>query len=174
MITGHAGLAFAAKGVAPEVPLWLFLVAAYAPDVAQVSLDLLSTSGPSAALWSHSIPAAALLAGTLAAMIWRVAGDRRAAALAAALVALHVSADYVTGLKPTWAGGPSIGLGLYEHPARDFVLEAIVVAFGWLLHARTRARRGHRLASAVPALVVLVVVQAAADAQIRLGGRLIP
>src|SRR4030081_3748783 len=45
--------------------------------------------------------------------------------------------DGITGYKPTWPGGPMIGLKLYDHPVADFVAEAVVIAIGALLYART-------------------------------------
>jgi nitrate reductase gamma subunit len=46
-------------------------------------------------------------------------------------------ADYVTGLKPTWPGGPFIGLEVYRHPAVDFGIEAIVIVLGWMIYRRS-------------------------------------
>jgi len=45
--------------------------------------------------------------------------------------------DWITGFKPTWPGGPMIGLMLYEHPIADFVAEGIVIFGGAMLYART-------------------------------------
>jgi hypothetical protein len=45
--------------------------------------------------------------------------------------------DWITGYKPTWPGGPMIGLQLYDHPLADFVAEGITIVIGTLLYART-------------------------------------
>lgn len=81
----------------------------------------------------------------------------------AALVVSHVLGDYITGLKPTWSGGPMIGLQLYRHPEWDFVVEAIVVLIGWLIY-RASLPGDRRSAQDTWALLgVLFALQALAD-----------
>jgi hypothetical protein len=43
----------------------------------------------------------------------------------------------VTGYKPTWPGGPMIGLRLYSHPVADFLVEGVVIVIGALLYGST-------------------------------------
>ena len=65
---------------------------------------------------SHSIPSVAVF-GVVLALLYYVAGrDWRSSALVGAVVVSHAVADYATGLKPTWPGGPYIGLQLYRRP----------------------------------------------------------
>jgi hypothetical protein len=59
------------------------------------------------------------------------------AGLTGAVTVSHVLADYVTGLKPTWPGGPAIGLELYSHPLGDLAVETGLLALGWLLYRRS-------------------------------------
>jgi hypothetical protein len=86
---------------------------------------------------SHSIPAVALFAviGFIAYGLW--SRDWAAAALLGAVIISHMFLDWITGDKPTWPGGPMIGLKLYEDPIADFFAEGIVIAIGGLLYART-------------------------------------
>jgi len=69
----------------------------------------------------------------------------------------HALADYVTGLKPTWPGGPMIGMRLYSYPWIDFVVETLVIGAGWLLYRRTFAesRRNTWPVNLMPAALVL-------------------
>jgi amino acid transporter len=41
----------------------------------------------------------------------------------------HWPADYITGLKPTWPGGPTVGLYLYARPIPEFFVEAVVKVY---------------------------------------------
>ena len=55
-------------------------------------------------------------------------------ALVAALLTLsHYGGDLVTGCKPTWLGGPYIGLGLYHRPLIDLLVEIPLLALSWKL-----------------------------------------
>src|SRR4029077_11143699 len=101
----------------------------------------------------------AALAAALSLFSYLLTGDRKVAALTGAVGASHVLADYVTGLKPTWPGGPTIGLNLYSHPLGDLAVETVVLALGWLLYRRSLPpeSRSSRLAWAM--LVVLGATQ---------------
>ena len=134
-------------------------------------LDVAGLDPATSGLWSHSIAAGAVLALAAAVLGWRVTEDRGVAGIAGILVVLHVLTDYLTGQKPTWAHGPLIGLRLYAHPLRDFVLEATVVAVGGWLAARASEVTVRRPRVAIAA-VVLLLLQAAADARLRFGERL--
>jgi len=59
----------------------------------------------------------------------------------AAVILSHMVLDWITGYKPTWPGGPMIGLRLYDHPVADFVAEGIVIFVGALLYGRTLPAR---------------------------------
>lgn len=155
MYAGHIGIALGARRARDDVPLWLLVLAAQGCDWADVvfgDFDHL----PHAELWSHSLLAVAigaLLTGLLALAIARTRG---AALLVAAVYLSHIAADYVTGHKPTWAGGPRIGLALYGHAVADFALECAIVVGGWLLYRGSLprgARRGTLLSLLLAALL---------------------
>jgi len=93
---------------------------------------------------SHSIPAIALISALGFAAYATATRDWRAALVVAGVILSHMFLDWITGYKPTWPGGPMIGLRLYDHPALDFVAEAIVIFVGALLYGRTLPPRRRR------------------------------
>ena len=112
---------------------------------------------------THSIPAVTVLGAAFAITWYLVSRDKLGMCLIFALVATHAVGDYFTGIKPTWPGGPVIGLQLYERPAVDFALEAVVIFFGWMLYRKSfppekRSSRGVFLV-----LAALIAIQLAAD-----------
>ena len=120
MIAGHFGVAMAARSRGRSVPLLALVVASVAPDIIDFVTAALRICGPNG-LYSHSLPSIALqmvVLGTVAAIWLR---SPAAGAVVAAMVLLHLGADYVTGLKVLWPNGPVVGLNLYAHPAADFL-----------------------------------------------------
>jgi hypothetical protein len=137
MYGGHIGIALAGKGYRATIPLGLLLVASQLPDWADAVVCASGIESPPSGMLSHSLPAVAVLAAALALLYYAVARDLAASAFVAAIVVSHAVADYATGLKPTWPGGPLIGLRLYQHPALDFLLEASVIVIGWAIYRRS-------------------------------------
>lgn len=130
MITGHLGLALGARAVDPEAPVGWLAVATFAPDIADVVLASAGVCNPDGA-YTHSLIAIAVTALILgAAALWR-SGRRRTALVIAGLVVSHLLADYLTGLKALWPGGPVAGLNLYRWPVADMALEWAFVSVGW-------------------------------------------
>jgi hypothetical protein len=169
---GHAAIALAAKRARPSVPLAALIAAAYGPDVIEVTLlALWRWAKVQAAFGSHSIPAVALGAAVVAASyaIWR--RDALGAGLLALTYASHWSADLFTGTgKPTWGGGPTLGLALYEHPVLDFVVESGLLIGAWVLLWPARDRRRQQPALYLAAPIALVLFQLAFNASERLFG----
>lgn len=112
---------------------------------------------------SHSLAAVAVLGGSLAVLYYAVARDAAAGAVVGLVVVSHAVADYATGLKPTWPGGPWIGLQLYQQPATDFVVEAIVIVFGWVVYRRSLSRDRRRSAPVMLMLIAMLLLQLAAS-----------
>lgn len=136
MYIGHVGVALAAKRLRLSVGLLVLLVSTYAPDWIDSGLCIIGGYDPRQML-SHSIPAVlvfALLGFVAYALITR---DRVGGALIAAVIVSHMMLDWITGTKPTWPGGPMIGLQLYSHPIADFIAEGIVIAIGATVYAQT-------------------------------------
>jgi hypothetical protein len=153
MYTGHLGIALAAKGLRPRVPLWVLIVATQACDWLDTiawsighpdphSSRWLVTGGITAQMVSHAIPSVVLTAGVLAGVYAAATRDGTGAWLIAGVTLSHIVVDYVTAVKPTWPGGPRIGLSLYKHPVADFIVEAVIVAAGWVLYRRSLRRSG--------------------------------
>jgi hypothetical protein len=162
MYIGHVGAALAAKRFRASIGLFALLVATYAPDWVDGGLCLAGVSNPDGML-SHSIPAVLLfaLAGfTLYAVRSR---DRASALIIAGLIVSHMVLDWITGYKPTWSGGPMIGLRLYGHPVADFVVEGLVIVAGALLYARTLPPRRRPWIDVAIMLAALLVLQLGID-----------
>jgi membrane-bound metal-dependent hydrolase YbcI (DUF457 family) len=162
MYVGHVGAALAAKRFRPSIALALLVVATYAPDWVDAGLCLAGKSNPVEML-SHSIPAVAFLA--LAALAGYGIGTRdwTGGTVLATVVVSHMFLDWITGNKPTWPGGPMIGLELYSHPIADFVAEAVVISMGGVLYARTLAPRKRPWVSVSVMLGALLLIQLAID-----------
>ena len=158
MYTGHLGLALGAKGLKGDAPLWMLVFAAQACDWVQAVACVVAPAGESA-MWSHSVPAVLVLALALTLAAYARTRGVGVALLIGAVTLSHALADYVTGWKPTWPGGPMIGLDLYDVPAADLVLEAAVVAVGWILYRRTLAPEARRSRRAWALLGLLVGIQ---------------
>jgi hypothetical protein len=160
VITGHLGIAGAAHAGWRDSSLVWLLGAAMAPDVVDGLFVLAGSCNPYG-LYSHTLPAAALIAAVTGAAAYFATRQRATGLLAALLVLAHLPPDFVTGSKLFWPGGELRGLRLYDRPLADFVLEAALVTGGWrLLRARSWAPRW---ATSWLALVSLLVLQATAD-----------
>jgi membrane-bound metal-dependent hydrolase YbcI (DUF457 family) len=162
MYVGHMGAALGAKRLRPRIGLAVLVVATYLPDGIDAGLCLVRAFNPIEML-SHSIPAIAFLSLFAFAAYGLVTRDWTAAGILAGVVVSHMLLDWITGHKPTWPGGPMIGLQLYEHPIADFVAEAIVIAVGALLYARTLPPRKKPWIEVSVMLGALLVLQLAID-----------
>jgi hypothetical protein len=136
MYIGHVGAALAGKRARRSIGLIVLLIATYVPDWVDTGLCLVGHFTP-AEMLSHSIPAVLLFA--LVGFVlygWRT-DDWAGAGILAAVILSHMFFDWITGDKPTWPGGPMIGLQLYDHPIADFIVEGTVIAIGGVLYADT-------------------------------------
>lgn len=163
MYVGHLGAALGAKRIAPSVGLSALVIATYLPDWVDAGLCL-TGKYHDAQMLSHSVPAVLVL-GLLAALVWVRHRDWKAALVVAAVVISHVLLDYLTGIKPTWAGGPFIGFQIYRYPAMDFLLEGGVILGGWLLYRKTIPPSARGWRSPGWMLFALLMMQAIADSQ---------
>ena len=162
MYVGHVGAALAAKRFRRNIGLALLVVATYAPDWVDAGLCLAGKSNPVEML-SHSIPAVAFLALVALAGYGIIARDWKGGAILAAVVVSHMLLDWITGNKPTWPGGPMVGLELYSHPIGDFVAEAVVIGIGGMLYARTLALRKRPWLDVSVMVGALLLIQLAID-----------
>jgi hypothetical protein len=161
VIVGHLGIAGAVHAGRRDSSLvWLF-GAAMAPDVVDALFVVAGSCNPSG-LYSHTLPAAVLIAAVTGAIAYFATGTRATGVLSALLVLAHLPPDYVTGHKLFWPGGELMGLGLYDRPMLDFALEALIATGGWWL-VRSR-RSAPRWATGWLALATLLVLQGTLDA----------
>jgi membrane-bound metal-dependent hydrolase YbcI (DUF457 family) len=162
MYIGHVGAALAAKRARRSIALLVLLVATYTPDWIDTGLCLVGAYNPEGML-SHSIPSVLLFALVGFAAYAAATRDWTGALVVAAVILSHMLLDWITGYKPTWPGGPMIGLRLYDHPVADFVAEAIVIFVGALLYGRTLPARRRPWVDISIMLGALLALQLAID-----------
>jgi hypothetical protein len=133
---GHVGVALASMRVRRTIGLAVLLVATYTPDWVDTGLCIAGVYNPVGML-SHSIPAVLLFMLLGFAGYAVAARDWKGGLVIAAVILSHIFLDWITGYKPTWPGGPMIGLRLYDHPIADFVVEGLVIAAGAMIYGRT-------------------------------------
>lgn len=163
MYTGHIGLALGAHGLRKSIPLWLLILASQLPDWADAGLCLADIRTPIPGVYSHSLPAIGVLALVAALAYCILERDPAGMALVALVVISHAGGDYLTGFKPTWPGGPVMGLELYRRPAIDFAIESLVVLGGWVLYRRTLRPGQQSSEPAFTLLGALILIQLGAD-----------
>lgn len=163
MYAGHAGVALGAHGIRKSIPLWFLIIASQLPDWADAAWCMAGVRPLPTGILSHSIPAVSALA-IIAAIFYVVWLRDPAGMLLVFIVVLsHAAGDYLTGIKPTWTGGPMIGLMLYQRPAIDFLLESSVIVIGWLLYRRSLPPERRSTEPAFTLLGALLLIQAGAD-----------
>ena len=163
MYAGHIGIALGAHGIRRGAPLWFLIIASQLPDWADAGFCLVGVRPAVQGILSHSLPAALILA-LFAAIVYAIINrDAGGMLLVAAVVLSHVATDYLTGLKPTWTGGPMIGLMLYKKPLIDFVLESGVIFAGWMLYRRSLAPERRSAEPVYTLLAAMLLIQAGAD-----------
>jgi hypothetical protein len=163
MYAGHVGIALGAKGLRKTAPLWLLIFASQMPDWADAALCFAGIRTTIPGMYSHSLPAIAILTVLAACIAAVVSRERQAILVVAALVVSHALADLITGDKATWPGGPVIGLRLYHCPMLDFCLEAVVIIAGWLIYRRSLPAERRSSKPAFALLGTLLVLQLGAD-----------
>jgi hypothetical protein len=87
-----------------------------------------------------------------------------ASSILASVVLSHILLDLITGYKPTWSGGPIIGLGLYRQPAADLAIESTVILIGVVLYQRTLPSRARAWIDVTAMLGSLLAMQTAITA----------
>jgi hypothetical protein len=162
MYIGHVGAALAAKRVRASIGLLVLLIATYAPDWIDTGMCTFGAFDPNE-VFSHSIPAVLILALLGFAVYGAVTRDWTGALVVAGVVVSHLLLDWITGYKPTWPGGPMIGLQLYDHPIADFIAEGLTILVGTVLYAGMSSRRQWRSADFSIMLGALLAMQLTID-----------
>lgn len=142
MLVGHVGIALGARALDrreenARAPLPWLLAASFAPDLLDGIYSLVRFCNPQST-YSHSLPVVAVLAGLFGVLAGLHTRSFATALLVAALVVLHLPADYVTGHKALWLGGPVVGLNVYQWVWLDLLVELPVIFAGWWLLRRSK------------------------------------
>lgn len=159
MFVGHYGVSFAAKRLAPALPLWLLFIAVQLLDVGWSVLVLLGIEkvrivpGITATNpldlyympYTHGLPAA-LLWSAGGALLYRMAsgkGSRLALLMLGLAVFSHWVLDFVVHRPdlPLYDDAVKVGLGLWNRPMIAFGLEAALLFAGMGLYLRAGAPR---------------------------------
>jgi hypothetical protein len=120
-----------AKSARPRIPMALLVPVAFAPDWIEWFFD---PTGHRNREISHSLVSIGIGATIVAFGYLLATGDRVSAGVVWLTYASHWPADFITGLKPTWPGGPMVGLFLYGHPIADTIVESLIVMACWLVY----------------------------------------
>lgn len=136
----HLGIGFAAKPLAPKVPLWVLLIASEFLDILWLGFYVTgidrNVSMERASPWSHGLFMSlvwSVIAAAIAGLVYR---DFRSSAVIGILVLSHWLLDLITHpmgaifggrvLSPDlplfFSGSPRVGFGLYNH---SYLLAAI-------------------------------------------------
>jgi hypothetical protein len=162
MYTGHVAIALAARGVRCDVPLWVLVLATQASDWVELIVHPF-TPRTVTEVYSHAYPFVLVAAVVVAASVWLWKRSVSAAVTVLLVYLSHPLADYVTGNKPLWSGGPSLGLRVIERPALDFAVQALVCVLGFAVYWRSLPPTRRRRMLSVTPLVVLLVLQGLSD-----------
>ncbi len=157
MFVGHFAVGFAAKRVAPEVSLGTLFLAAQFIDLLWPTLLLLGVERvsidpalPGAPLRFEHYPVSHSLLGVLgwAALLGGIyllrTRNRRGAWVIALLVASHWLLDFLVhrpDLPLLFAGGPKVGLGLWNAPIVEMLLELGLFAACFAMYLTAPATR---------------------------------
>ena len=159
MFIGHYALGLAAKRLAPRTSLGTLFAAPTLADLLWPVLLLLGLEqshvvpGPNPLLtlwlddipWSHSLFTLIVWGAAFGLLYKARGGDKKAASVIAVLVVSHWVLDAVTHRPdmPLYPGGPKVGLGLWNYPVANVVIETVMLGAGVVSYLRTtRARDG--------------------------------
>jgi membrane-bound metal-dependent hydrolase YbcI (DUF457 family) len=175
MFIGHFGVAFAAKRVAPAVSVgtaifaaefldavWPLLVfagverVAIVPGITRMTpLDFVHYP------WSHSLAMALVWSFAFGGTYWLLRRSARGAVVLGALVASHWVLDWIVHRPdlPLYPGDAAkYGLGLWNQPALELGVEALIIAAGIYLYLRATRARDRTGTWSFWALVVVLAV----------------
>jgi hypothetical protein len=175
MFVGHYAGALAAKAIEPRAPLWSYVLACQAIDIAWGGLIMAGVervtvdhSLPGSALvlshmpYTHSLPAAALWSVGMALVLGLLLKLPKRAGLFIGLAALsHWFLDFLVhrpDLPLLWEG-PKVGLGLWDHAVLEQAIEMGLLAVAGAAWAWRRGQGGQGWAAAVGFLGFLLVLQ---------------
>lgn len=145
------------KGKRPRLPLALLVPVAFGPDWVDMFSHIVHH--PNADV-SHSLLWVAICSVVVGLCSIPFFGSVDGA-IVGATYASHWLADSVTGLKPTWPGGPPVGGELYTHRLRDLALESVFVVACWLVYRSSLSVEKRKAIAAYAMPLGLIAMQAA-------------
>jgi len=175
MFVGHYAASFAAKAIEPKAPLWTLAIGAQLVDIAWASFIMAgvehvnvdpSLPGSSFVLydmpWTHSLPAAfawSIGATLVSRLLLRL--PAKASVLVGAVVFSHWLLDLIVHRPDLalWPGGETLGLGLWNYPVPEQIVEMGLLAITGALWAASRATHGQSAWGAAAFLTLLVALQ---------------
>lgn len=173
MFIGHFALGFAAKRAAPATSLGTLFLAAQFVDllwptllllgVERVEIDPALSGAPLVFVHypiSHSLLGALGWGALLGAVYFAVSRQRRGAYVVGSLVASHWVLDLLVhrpDLPLLFAGGPTLGLGLWNMPVAAQALEIALFVACFVVYLRTPAGRSAGLKPWVLAALLIVI-----------------
>ena len=175
MFVGHYAAALAARAAEPRVPLWTYVLGCQAIDIAWSGLILagverasVDPSLPGSTLvlshmpYTHSLPAAVLWSVVVgAALMALLKLPRRAGVFIGLTVFSHWVLDFLVhrpDLPLLW-NGPMVGLGLWNHPLPEEVLEMGLLALAGAAWGWRRGQEGQGWKPALAFLAFLLCLQ---------------
>jgi hypothetical protein len=159
---GHLAVGFAAKPIAPQIPLWALLVASEVNDLAyfvftavgveqkvDTTMDftkgvtyLTASSNP----WSHGLFMSVVYSVAASAVTYLFLRDRRSASVVGGVVFSHWILDFLmhSNLPLLFNNSPLLGIGL-ENSGPGFivmtVLDLCLLVAGFVIYFRSRKRK---------------------------------
>ena len=150
----HAGIGLASKRIAPKVPVWILVTAAYVIDIVWGAFfftgieHLPDENLPGTSPWSHGLLMAviwSLLAGFITMLVSK---DRRTSLIIGGLVFSHWVIDFIshpmtavfpgdTGLPLLFEGSPLVGLGVWSTQAGVNIGEYGTLIAGLIIYMLT-------------------------------------
>lgn len=164
---GHLAAGFAAKPVAPKIPLWVFLLAGETNDILyflfssagiepkadMVTMDFIEGVRYSSMVpnpWSHGLFMSVVWSAMVAGIAFLFYRDRRAGMLIGAVALSHWALDFLmhSNLPIFFDGSPLVGLGL-ENSGMGFlfmtVLDLVILAVGVGIYFRAKSKRSEKI-----------------------------
>ena len=173
MFIGHFALGFAAKRAAPQTSLGTLFFAAQFVDllwptllllgVERVAIDPALSGAPLVFVHypiSHSLLGAIGWGALVGAAYFAVSRQRRGACVVALLVVSHWVLDLLVhrpDLPLLFAGGPTLGMGLWDSPAAAQVLEVTLFVACFAVYLCTPAGRDAGIKPWVLAALLLAI-----------------
>jgi hypothetical protein len=144
---GHFAVAFAAKPIAPKLPLWLLLVATEILDLLAFGFMALGIEhgAPNPELaWSHGLFMSILWSAIAGAISFGFSRNRKTSMIFGLVVFSHWVLDFISHSPdlPIWfKGSPLVGLGLENSLIVGILMEFSFLAVGVAIYLTTRKKK---------------------------------